>query len=124
KYYYFKQNNSLSHSPFTPSQLDFVEACIDRYEYLTNKYLDEELEAYCRRWIFIAMIESINLALRNHVVDIYHEDIQKTIEQVKKYNIYDCALTPAQEKIIKLIFNDFVKYVLVKKMMLTKQESD
>ena len=120
KYYYFMRTNGLTHSPFTPSQLDLIEAFIDRYEYLTSKYMDVEMEKIGRQMIFVGLIDCINSALKYHVVDIYIEDIQRMIDKVKKYDVSNCMLTPAQEKIMKLIFDNIKKYVFFRKLSVNK----
>ena len=105
KYYYFRRENSITLGPFNLNQSDYIEAYIERHNYISLKY--PNLEKTSRKFIFRGFLLSINnMREYNYGIDVLKDSLNDVIEKAKHYDFSNCGLSPDQENTLRLIFDD------------------
>ena len=110
KYYYLYRDDSITKKRFDINQFDRVEACIDRYNYISYNY--KHFEMVSRRFIFYGLLFCINIAIKDNVISKYKKEIDDVIKKVSSYSVYNCGLSEDEEKIITLLFSNLRRYIL------------
>ena len=110
----YKRPRSITHS-FTLSTFDYIRNVVDRYEYLTNKYQNSELEKLCRKQIFEVLmtitsdLNPASLKIDNPAKKIYekmHHDI------FSNYNYNDCNLDEHSVKLLRALQKGVQHYMI------------
>ena len=119
KYNYLSRDGSLSNTSFfKPNAISLIEAYIERYNDIVNKYPEyPKLEKISRKYIFNNLLYVIDKACTNESINLYRKDINNIINAVKLYDIYDCGLDYSQEQLLKILFEDIDKYILIMKTL-------
>ena len=109
KYYYLSRSDSITGRPFSIKRIDIVEATIDRYNYVSNKY--PHLERACRIRIFHSLLRLMYRAYTSNCIYTYKDELLQVINFVKRYNINDCGLNYHQMNMLRLLFTNINQYV-------------
>jgi hypothetical protein len=88
---------------------NMVEAYIERHKYIKTRY--PELEAFCRKCIFVSLLNCIYRAYSERSFDLYKKELNDIIGIVKTYDVHKCGLSEQDEKILKALFINMKKYV-------------
>ena len=112
KYNYLSREGSLSNFPvFKLNALVLVESYIERYNDITKKYPEySEVEKLSRKYIFNSLLYVVTKAYKSGVIDLYREELEKIIDTVRIYDIYNCGLNSNEEYTLKTLFEDINKY--------------
>jgi len=112
KYNYLSREGSLSKvSYFKPNAITLVEAYIERYNDITQKYPEyPKLEKLSRVYIFDSLLYVVNKAYKDDAINEHIEKLENIIDAVRIYDIYNCGLGRIKEKILKMILTDVNKY--------------
>ena len=110
KYYCLQRSGSITKKLFTLEQFERVEASIDRYNYVVEKY--PKLEIMCRKYIFTDLLACVSKAVMDSAIDTYMKEMQTIVQKVKKYSMYDCGLSEQHQTELKLIFDNIRKYII------------
>lgn len=86
KYYYLRRRNSISLNNFKLNQLDNVEAYIEIYEYVSNKY--PALEKTCRKQIYLSLLWVLGEAYKDNAIEINRNAIENLAVYLQIMNIY------------------------------------
>lgn len=114
KYYYIRRNNSITLSLFDLKQIDFIEAHIERYDYISSKY--PNLEKTSRKFIFLSLLWNMHNAYRDNKIEMHKEALVKIIDRVKCYNYLECGLSAEQKDTLNLLFDDIDAYIIRNEM--------
>jgi len=118
KYYYLQRENGITLSSFNLSQLDNVEAYIERHNYISAKY--PNLEKTCRKFIFSSLLWGVNKAYKSNSINSHKEALIKIIDRVRCYNYLDCGLSAEQKDTLNLLFDNIEKYIIRNEMYYSK----
>ena len=111
KYYYLLRQDSITLSPFTIKHMDnVIEAYITKYEYISNKYPEFEIES--RTLIFSALIDGMYKAYKEKCIETDKNELVRIINLIKNYDINDCSLSEEKKNILKLLFEDINNYIV------------
>ena len=110
KYYYLLRENGITLGQFNLSQLDQVEAYMQRHEYISSNYVN--LEKTCRKFIFFSLLWVIHRAYLHNSIETNKEGLQKVIDKVRAYDFHDCGLSKEEENLLILIFKDIKLYMM------------
>jgi len=109
KYYYLRRETGITLSPFNISQIDIVEAYIERHDYISNKY--PNLEKTSRKFIFTNFLWIMRKAYRDNRIEINKEALCKLIDKIRCYDFLDCRLSTDEINLLRLLFTDMNLYI-------------
>ncbi len=107
KYYYVRHDNSITLSQFNMGHLDNIEAYIERYRYISEKY--PKLESVCRKQIFKSAIWIIWRALHSTDQELRCDAYQQVRQMISPYDYKSCGLTAEEQKYIERILQDDIQ---------------
>jgi len=117
-YNYVFRSNSISNTKFSVKTFDCIEAFIEQYDYIFNKYPD--LEMYVRKNMYNALLWVLQMAFYSNTILHYEKEINDIVDRMRKYPIENCSLSTDDEKLLKILFLDFRKYLVAVKMAKNK----
>ena len=115
KYNYLKRTDSLSRQNFNLGDIHIVEAFIERYKDLKERYPNDKLEEICRKQILVSFLNSINRAYSDNKIEDYKEEITALIDSVRQYSFYDCDLSQQEINALNFIFKSLNTYIFARK---------
>lgn len=110
----YARPRSITHS-FTLGTFDYIRNVVDRYEYLTQKYKNSELEKLCRKQIFEVLMTITTelypsaLKTNNPAKIIYEKNYNEIFE---KYNYNDCGLDYQSVKLLMALQKGVQHYMI------------
>lgn len=107
-YNYLCRKDSITKAIFSIDQLDSINACIDRYNYIVKKC--SIMENINRKRIFEALLVCVDKAIQDNAVKKYRTQVNLCIEQVKKYSCANCGLSEFEKRMLNLLYDDINKY--------------
>lgn len=90
KYYYFRRSDSITLAPFNYSHMDNIDAYIERYRYISNKY--PKLESACRKQIFTSVLWVLGKVRRLNNWELQQTVQEQIRDMVVEYNYKNCGL--------------------------------
>lgn len=113
-YYYVSHPDSITRSSFNIRHMDVIDASIERYHYITNRY--PNLERECRNYILSNLIWGIDKAYKDGFLENHIDEIKQYVDIVKVYDFNNCAMTREQINTLRLIFSNLKTYIAARKM--------
>ncbi len=116
-YNYRIRNTGITLRPFTNTNLDIVEAYLERYNYITLKYPGSEiLIREAGRHLIDNFLYCFMRAFKEDKIEKYERELKRSADSIRNIDRSQFDLSAEKENTVNLILKDFRLYILAMKL--------
>lgn len=119
-YNYRQRKTGITLRPFSNTNLDIVEAYLERYTYVTSKYPDSDiLIKDAGRHLIDNFLYCFMRAFEENKMEMYSNELKSAADLIRNIDRSKFELPPETENTVSLILKDFRLYILAMKLQKT-----
>ena len=116
------RNGSITHSLFNIRSFDYINNIIDRYQYITSKYNNTQLEQLCRKYIFETLMDltlAVNppLLKQDSIMLQYYMKVYHFV--FANYLYSNCGLSKKQHQLCEILSKNIQNYIISRSLELS-----
>ena len=119
-YNYRQRKTGITLRPFSNTNLDIVEAYLERYTYITSEYPDSDiLIKDAGRHLVDNFLYCFMRAFEENKMEMYSNELKSAADLIRNIDRSKFELPPETENTVSLILKDFRLYILAMKLQKT-----
>ena len=119
-YNYRQRKTGITLRPFSNTNLDIVEAYLERYTYITSEYPDSDiLIKDAGRHLIDNFLYCFMRAFEENKMEMYSNELKSAADLIRNIDRSKFELPPETENTVSLILKDFRLYILAMKLQKT-----
>lgn len=119
-YNYRNRTTGITLRPFSNTNLDIVEAYLERYKYILSEYPDSKiLLKAAGQHLIDNFLYCFMRAFTENKMEVYTNELKQTADSIRNIDRSKFDLSPETENTVNLILKDFRLYILAMKFRKT-----
>ena len=119
-YNYRLRKTGITLRPFSNTNLDIVEAYLERYIYIISRYPDSNILLIdAGRHLIDNFLYCFMRAFKENKMEVYANELKQTADSIRNIDRSKFDLSPETENTVNLILKDFRLYILAMKLQKT-----
>lgn len=119
-YNYRQRKTGITLRPFSNTNLDIVEAYLERYKYILSEYPDSNiLLRDAGQHLIDNFLYCFKRAFKENKMEVYANELKQTADSIRNIDRSKFDLSPKTENTVNLILKDFRLYILAMKLQKT-----
>ncbi len=119
-YNYRHRTTGITLRPFSNTNLDIVEAYLERYKYILSEYPDSKiLLKAAGQHLIDNFLYCFMRAFTENKMEVYANELKQTADSIRNIDRSKFDLSPETENTVNLILKDFRLYILAMKLKKT-----